>query len=133
MIAAAEPVKIAAKRSARMDEILRCRDIFGRSVVLTEHRWVTHILVDHSEMRNNLAMVEEALTDPHVVNYDSDFEHRESYYLLAVAGSSGTRHVKVCVEYRESEEEAGYIGHVITAYVTRSLKSNEVLKWTRDS
>lgn len=75
--------------------------------------------------------IERAIIDPDQVNQDVEFHTREVYYLFSVAGTRGNRHVKVCVEYTEDVAPYGDGGQVITAYVTHSVKSSEVLKWRK--
>lgn len=116
-----------------MDDVLRCVDLFGRRVRLPRQRWDDHILLDHAEMVALVHLIERALTEPDVVNRDAAYPDRENFYLLSVAGTQATRHVKVCVEYRHDSVTGSVTGSIVTAFVTRNVKSNEVPIWHRDS
>ncbi len=100
-------------------------------MVLTAARWNDHIRLDHGEMATKLDLIELAVREPDVINYDVSLMHRENFYLLEVTGSQGNRHVKVCVEFGTDPETGAEIGEVITAYVTHSVKTKEVPKWRR--
>ena len=75
--------------------------------------------------------IERVIIDPDQVNQDSEFHNREVYYLFSVAGTRGNRHIKLCVEYADDVSTYDDAGQVITAYVTHSIKSSEVLKWRK--
>ena len=116
-----------------MTELLRCNDYFGRLVVLTESRWNEHILIDHAEMASLQGVIEDTLVDPDLVNYDRDFADREVFYKLEAGGTSGNRHIKVCVEYRRRSPSSKPEGRIITAYITRNVKRGEATKWRRET
>ena len=75
-------------------------------------------------MVNHLRLIEQTVIDPDMVTYDLNQEDRESFYL------SGFKHLlmKVCVEFTH-DPGVPPDGTIVTAYLSRRVKSGERIKW----
>jgi hypothetical protein len=51
-------------------QVLRCKDRWGREIILQEATWRQHILLEHAELIGNEAGVQLTLTDPTYVMHD---------------------------------------------------------------
>ena len=92
----------------------------GRTVVCSEDRWLWHIVELHGSMAGRENEVMEALESPSIGIYsDADFDDREIYYLRRK-----NNYLKVVVKFDDDDR-----GEVVTAFITRHLKSGETLIW----
>ncbi|MBX6723469.1 MAG: hypothetical protein IRY92_09580 [Dactylosporangium sp.] len=115
-----------------MAEILRCRDQWGRTIVLTGERWQNHILLEHAELTGNLDCVRIALEDPYCVMFDRDFPSRENFYRpFTLPRPYDRTYLKVCVDFGPGNPISDADGYVVTAYSTLTIKGGETQKWTR--
>jgi hypothetical protein len=87
---------------------VRWRDRWQREVALPEATWNEKIVLDHAELIDNEASIEQALVDPDEVRFDRDYADREVYYRRGALPSSYDRdYLKVVVAfYRTDSGEA---------------------------
>lgn len=115
--------------------IFRCRDRWGREIILTARRWHGKILAKHGELRGHEATVRKTLTDPLIVNLDVNYNAAtrqvENYYRVFQEGPPPYNRtlVKVCVRFRRNWRGRRLIGQVITAYSVTTVKAGEMEKW----
>ena len=114
-----------------MDELLRCADRFGRTVVLRADIWYDKVLSDHPEMAQSLEAVEITLTDPDRVNFDAIYRNGENFYRRGVLQHPhDIDYLKVVVRYERIGDEL--IGDVISAFVAPHYrKPGERFRWNR--
>jgi hypothetical protein len=112
-----------------MVEILRCQDQWGRTVVLTRERWVTHVLRGRRReyfQGNERACVESKVTHPEFVKHDIDFSNRECFYRPSpLPPPYGGVFVKVVVAY-QTRANGVDLGTVITVHLTSGPKTGEI-------
>jgi hypothetical protein len=113
------------------DDLLRCADRFGRTVILRADIWYDKILVDHPEMAQSLDAIEETLMNPDRVTFDATYANGENFYRRRVL-----RHpfdldfLKVVVRYVQLGDQD--VGDVISAFsVPHSRKPGERFRWNR--
>jgi hypothetical protein len=110
--------------------ILMCEVYDGRTVVLTEGNWNTHILVRHPEMEDKLQLVEWCLIHPVHVNHDVRNTARECYYQAYTSSRGRPLWMKILVHFDDSVQALrGVDGYVVTALVCNRIKIKEVRKW----
>lgn len=120
-----------------MRTVFRCRDQWGREVILSRGCWHGHILgtSQHLELQGFHESVKATITNPEAVNYDVDYDAAtrqvENYYRRFKEGPPSFRGawVKVCVEFKQRGFTRAIVGHVVTAYATNVLKAGEKRKW----
>lgn len=114
-----------------MAAVLRCRDRWGRTVVLNEDRWVHHVLRRRPYFRGHeRACVEETLGDPEFVTLDADDPTRRCFYRPSpLPHPYGGVLVKVVVAYRADLAGGPDAGTVVTVYPIPKQKSGERRIW----
>ncbi len=108
--------------------ILQCTDPLGRVIVVEEDQWNDHI-IDHPELVNQLASVQQTLTNPYCVTHDRMHMDREVFYLPFILPTAPMSYLKVCVEFSPWSQGKQNDGVVITAYSVDQVHPKEKQKW----
>ena len=110
--------------------MLRCRDRWGREIVLPDYTWHNDILANHGELVGHLDAVDRTVRRPHRVTYDKDYSDREVSYRRGVLPAPYDRdYLKVVVEFRQSATVDLPRGRIVTAYTAERIKSGERSRW----
>jgi hypothetical protein len=97
------------------------RDRWNRDIGLDESTWYDHIVSGHRVLRGHEAAVAQVVMHPSRVMYDAMYAERECFYRSRVLPRFPHQLLKVCVEF-----ETKTFGMVITAFLTPSIRSDEV-------
>ncbi len=107
-------------------ETMRCRDRWGREIVLTDDVWYGKILRKRAHFATALSALQRTLTDPEQVNQDRTFGEREVFYRQELLPPpDGWSILKVVVAFVEGE------GRVVTAFATFNVHPEERCLWLR--
>lgn len=110
--------------------VLACVDPWRRPIVLTEARWVEHVLVQHGELATHLDAIEATLTGPAFLMRDRRRGDREnSYRPDLLPAPLDHLYLKVVVEFGPAILTEPASGVVITAYPIPSLTIGETQLW----
>lgn len=99
------------------------KDRWQRDIVLYEDTWFGHIVPGHEDLRHHEAAVAKVIEKPYRVMYDALKESRECFY-AQIRPDFPNVFIKVCVEFILERE-----GLVVSAFLTPSLRSDEVQRW----
>lgn len=106
-----------------MAEVFRCVDRWGRGIVLTDERWLSHVVAHHPEFLGYERIVEATLMDPDFVNRDRQRVLREVFYRASSVLDPGAGLlVRVVVEF-------GVMGRVVTAHLIPKPHQKERRRW----
>jgi hypothetical protein len=107
-----------------MSELFRVTDRWGRTIVLTELRWSSHIVAQHSEFAGQSpTIVADTLTAPALVNEDRLYPNREAFYRTSpLPPPWDALLIRVVVEF-------GAIGEVVTAHLIKRPHHKETRRW----
>lgn len=110
--------------------ILACVDPWRRPIILTEARWVGHVLVQHAELAPPLDAIEATLTSPAFLMRDRRRGDRENSYRPDVLPVPLDHlYLKVVVEFGAASFGEPATGLVITAYPIPSVTVGEIQLW----
>lgn len=111
-------------------------DYRGRSVVLSESRWYSKILLGHPEMEVLLGHIEWCINRPDLAMLDAINPCRECYYLQHQTQSGRDLWIKTVVHfddtvdrYYRSAIDHKIDGFIVTCYLTSRVKPKEVELW----
>ncbi len=99
-------------------------DRLGRTVRMTDSAW-EHILHRHQEFHPELSQIEDAIAHADEVRRDRDFVRRAVHYRDI---GRGRARLRVVVNYLP-DEHLGWIGDIITAYVSDRVYKKEDSLW----
>lgn len=105
-------------------------DRFGNTVVLTQHQWGGHILVNHPEIEGFLRTFQAVLNRPRLVTRDADFSATRCYYRDGVVPR---QYVMIVVDYPADDPArllfAPVVGTIVTAFLATQIKLEEQKIW----
>lgn len=100
------------------------------TVVLTQHQWGGHILVDHPEIEGLLRTFQAVLNNPRPVTRDADFFMTRCFYR---DGFVPRQYVKIVVDYPADDPArplfAPVVGTIVTAFLATLIKPEEQQIW----
>jgi len=114
-----------------LDDILgRYIDRFGNTVVLTQHQWGGHILVDHPEIERLLRTFSATLNKPRRVTRDAEFCFARCFYR---DGIIPRKYLRIIVNYPADDPMrplfASVVGTIVTAFLADRFKPEEHQLW----
>lgn len=110
--------------------VFACVDPWRRPIILTEARWVGHVLVQHGELAPHLDAIEATLTSPAFLMRDRRRGDREnSYRPDLLPAPLDHLYLKVVVEFTPTSLGEPAAGVVITAYPIPSVTIGETQRW----
>ena len=106
-----------------MADVFRCIDPCGREIVLTQERWLNHVVARRAEFLDQEDVVRATLTNPDLVNHDRQHPLREVFYRASpLSYPFGGLLVRVIVEFYAT-------GEVVTAHFIEQPHRKEPRKW----
>lgn len=102
-----------------MDEIFSTKDIYNRSISLTNEQYNNHIVSGHSEMKSDPKSIEKTVEDPTYIFEDSSHPLRNVYYGFGKHKDYNKLYVTAIVHFSSRRE-----GEVITSYLTSEIKES---------
>lgn len=106
-----------------MDEVFRVTDRWGRVVVLTQARWLSHVVPKHPELAASAAVVADTVREPTQVRFDRTRGDREVFYRPSpLPDPWDGLLVRVVVAF-------GALGHVVTAHLIKTPHREERPRW----
>jgi hypothetical protein len=109
-----------------MVPLFTVKDPLGRTVILDQDRWDTHISVEHPEL--DYMWIAECLESPDFIAVDTVNKQRRVYYKRSFLPRASIRrfYLKTVTELPAME---GNPCRIITAYIASGAKMGEKLEW----
>lgn len=113
------------------DPVVFCFDQWRRRVIAREHRWHSHVVAEHPELRDGHGEVETSIRTPEFVNLDATRPNTEVFYrTIEPPHPYAGYYCKVVVRYGPGNMAGGVTdGEVVTAFVTNKVRKGEQRKW----
>lgn len=117
-----------------MSDVVRCKDLSGKVVALTQKRWNGVILPRRPEFADRIPWVELAMCSPEFITRDPDDEPWRYHYFKLNRGPRHELYVRVEIEFRRRGLLRSLTGVVMDVTLVprgHHREKGETLAWSR--